>query len=75
MVIDQFIQQTLVSCLSKSGLAYLLVIEQNNPKDIAQEVSELFGFHCTPVISRKCGIERLTVLRFQRIIENKIPKI
>lgn len=65
-VINKFINETLVECLSDHGLAYLVVLEANNIDDIIERASGLH-LHCQVILSRRCGIERLSILRFNRV--------
>ncbi|OMJ15132.1 HemK methyltransferase family member 2 [Smittium culicis] len=43
---------------------YLVVIEQNKPLELMQLMSKKYGFTCCNVMSRKCGPEQLSILRF-----------
>lgn len=66
-VIDRFMNETLVECLSDNGLAYLVVLEANNIDDIIKQASRL-QLHCKVILSRRCGIEHLSILRFNRMV-------
>ncbi|KAH9395180.1 HemK methyltransferase member 2 [Tyrophagus putrescentiae] len=65
-IIDQFLADTLGRTLSDTGLAYLVVIEPNNLEEISKAAKKL-GFSASTVLTRRCGIEKLSVLRFQRL--------
>lgn len=66
IVIDRFIKKTLTPMLNSNGLAYLVVIEQNNLSDLILHLEKI-GFQCKNVLKRKCGIETLSVLRICRL--------
>ncbi|XP_077525807.1 methyltransferase HEMK2-like [Haemaphysalis longicornis] len=51
--------------LSDRGLYYLLVIKENEPDDVCRLMS-MYGLRGETVISRRCGAESLSVLRFQK---------
>ncbi|KAH9407239.1 HemK methyltransferase member 2 [Tyrophagus putrescentiae] len=65
-IIDQFLADCLGRTLSDTGLAYLVVIEPNNLEQLGEAAKEL-GFSTSTVLTRRCGIEKLSVLRFQRL--------
>jgi len=51
--------------LSMNGVFYLVVINENKPLEI-EKVMDSYGFTMTIVLSRRCGSERLSVLKFIR---------
>lgn len=53
------------SLLSMRGLFYLVILKENDAKEI-EDVMDKFGFSCTCVMSRRTGPEHLSVLRFCR---------
>lgn len=65
-IIDKFLADCLSRTLSDTGLAYLVVIEPNNLQQLCEAATEL-GFAVTLDFSRRCGIEKLSVLRFRRL--------
>ena len=52
--------------LAPSGLFYLVLIEQNRPKEVIQRAREAFGWDGEIIFRHQCG-ERLYILRFQRL--------
>lgn len=65
LIIDRFINETLVNDLNRpNGMAYLVVLEQNRIDDIINHARRK-GFLCQRILSRKCGIEKLSILKFQ----------
>ncbi|KAJ1729675.1 HemK methyltransferase member 2 [Coemansia biformis] len=63
-VLDQLLPQ-IPALLSPAGRFYLVVIEQNNPDEVAQILAE-HGLLGTRVLSRMAGREHLSILRFTR---------
>lgn len=51
--------------LSETGIFYLVVIEDNDPEEITQ-LMENFGFEAHIVLTRRSGLELLSILRFTR---------
>jgi len=51
--------------LSSKGCFYCVVIQENNPKKIIEDMATL-GFSFDILMKRKSGIELLYVLRFRR---------
>ncbi|OTF72837.1 hemK methyltransferase family member 2-like protein [Euroglyphus maynei] len=47
-----------------NGLAYLVALEQNRIDEIIDRAQQV-GFLCRRMLSRKCGIEKLSILRFE----------
>ncbi|KAK7076809.1 HemK methyltransferase member 2 [Halocaridina rubra] len=64
-VIDKFLP-CVSTLLSHNGVFYLLLLKENDPADIENEMARQ-GFACTLVLSRKAGSENLFVLRFMRL--------
>eukprot|EP00297_Palpitomonas_bilix_P025089 CAMPEP_0113899362 /NCGR_PEP_ID=MMETSP0780_2-20120614/19978_1 /TAXON_ID=652834 /ORGANISM="Palpitomonas bilix" /LENGTH=203 /DNA_ID=CAMNT_0000891499 /DNA_START=222 /DNA_END=830 /DNA_ORIENTATION=+ /assembly_acc=CAM_ASM_000599 len=54
----------LPSLLSKEGLAYFVVLEENDPRGIAKVLGPK-GIKTTAMLSRRQGDEHLIILRFQ----------
>uniref|UniRef100_G3MLQ2 Methyltransferase HEMK2 n=1 Tax=Amblyomma maculatum TaxID=34609 RepID=G3MLQ2_AMBMU len=55
--------------LSDRGLYFLLVIKENDPGDVCNLMSA-HGLRGETVISRRCGAESLSVLRFEKLEKN-----
>lgn len=63
-VIDRFIPMA-SQLLSNKGLFYLVTIAQNKPEEIVRLLGET-GLRGAPCLSRRAGIESLSILRFQK---------
>lgn len=67
-IVDVFMKKYVPKLLSKpDGQLYLVALEQNNIQDLLTCVVDDFGIKGEIVLERKCGIERLFVLRFRWI--------
>ncbi|KAI8873484.1 S-adenosyl-L-methionine-dependent methyltransferase [Ramicandelaber brevisporus] len=64
-VIDEFLPR-LDSYLSANGMVYMVLLEQNRPREIAEMMSEKYNMQCDVVISRKAGGEKLHIMRIVR---------
>eukprot|EP01135_Chromosphaera_perkinsii_P012235 Nk52_evm6s2622 gene=Nk52_evmTU6s2622 len=63
-VIDRAIP-AIVDILSRSsGTCYMIMLKQNLPEQMQSLLKEKYGLESDIVIQRKCGIERLCVLKF-----------
>ncbi|KAH9421683.1 HemK methyltransferase member 2 [Dermatophagoides pteronyssinus] len=64
-IIDRFIDETLVNHLNRpNGLAYLVALEQNRIDDIIHRAKQN-NFKCQRILTRRCGIEKLSILKFE----------
>lgn len=62
-VTDRFLP-VLARCLSKPhGIAYLLLLEDNKPREVAALLRERFGLHSRIVASRRAHNELLHIVR------------
>lgn len=64
-VIDRFLN-LIPDSLSDNGVCYMLVVEENLPREI-KKLALTLGFETTIVIKRKAWNEKLQVLKFSRI--------
>lgn len=71
-VVDKFLD-SVHNFLSRRGLLYLVLLEDNYPSDVASK-SKQVGLSCTIVLKRSAGIETLYVLRFQKRNNAKVVK-
>ncbi|CAG0887401.1 unnamed protein product [Cyprideis torosa] len=62
-VIDQFLP-TIPKFLSPDGRCYLVTLEDNDIEDLAHVSQNDFGLSCDLVLGRRCGREKLSVLKF-----------
>ncbi|KAL0217903.1 hypothetical protein RCL1_008752 [Eukaryota sp. TZLM3-RCL] len=64
-VLNRFLFNLLPLVLSDSGSCFVVLLEENNPNLISRQLLEI-SFNSEIVISRKCGIERLSIMRIWR---------
>lgn len=64
-VIDQFLP-LLSILLSKKGVAYVVLLKQNDPEEIQQILQQQHDISSTIVLSRRCGIEELYIVKAWR---------
>lgn len=68
-IVDVFMKNYVPRLLSRPhGQLYLVALEQNDVQNLLTYLVEDFGIRGEIVLKRKCGIERLFVLRFRWII-------
>ncbi|KAI9338544.1 S-adenosyl-L-methionine-dependent methyltransferase [Obelidium mucronatum] len=64
-VLDKFIP-TIEGLLSEKGLFYLVTVKENKPAEIMQHMKDVYGLFSKVVLSRRAGIEGLSIIRFSR---------
>ncbi|KAJ3017115.1 UNVERIFIED_CONTAM: HemK methyltransferase member 2 [Siphonaria sp. JEL0065] len=64
-VLDQFIPK-IEGLLSEKGLFYLVTVKENRPLEIMQHMKDVYGLFSKVVLSRRAGIEGLSIIRFSR---------
>ncbi|KAG8578022.1 hypothetical protein GDO81_010358 [Engystomops pustulosus] len=63
-VIDRFLP-VVPTLLSPKGILYLLVLKENNPDDILENMNS-YGLEGSKALSRQAGREHLTILKFRK---------
>ncbi|ORZ35854.1 S-adenosyl-L-methionine-dependent methyltransferase [Catenaria anguillulae PL171] len=64
-VIDRVLPQ-MDAVLSDKGVAYMVLVDENDPDEIEARVRREFGMRMVKVNQRRAGRERLRVVRFER---------
>jgi release factor glutamine methyltransferase len=54
------------SLLSKTGMLYMITIQQNRPHEILQSMEQEFGMHGEVVLTRRADEELISVIRLSR---------
>ena len=65
MIIDRFLSTTL-SLLAKDGLLYLLLIKENRPDEVVDQLNAS-GFKAQVVLQRKAKNEAQFIVRARRL--------
>ena len=62
-MIDRFVESS-CEIMSETGFIYLLVVKENKPNEIIENMKKRGFKDCQKVIEKKCRNEHLMVLRF-----------
>ena len=66
-LIDQFVENSF-DIISENGVVYLLIIKENKPQEVIDNMMKKGFKACHKVMERKCKNECLMVLRFSKHI-------